>query len=418
MDVQLTPDGKQFLQYIIDLLKPTIAREALPGIAQSIIQESIRYAPTRSLNRECIQAGYRSLSVTQYPLTFKLSGASGLNHAILTAILNQHGFIPAESEIGFLMLEYNPGTSKFTREHTLLQCVIKNLLAETKRLITNKELLYTSMLAEDPGVTTLAPTRKLTPELQLKAGEVLIVRPVGPMACCGRGISVVTTNSELQQARLLVKPYASAIVSTYIQNPLLWFGRKFHIRMYLLIRAASVQVPYHYALWSRGKILTALLPYSNQDWNNKSIHDTHGDTTPHNLWFPENLPDITRRQEIYDKMMQSINVVGRIMQKNVTMYTESIHAFEVFGCDFLVTDTYDVILMEINDHVGFKSLREPDVYTQNPLTATFYRDGRYTYDDFAFDYYNWIYSLGIHPVYFPHRPPPVLPDFGITVPSI
>lgn len=345
--------------------------------------------------------------------------------------------------LGIVFLEYNPGTSKFTKADTLLRCVIKNLLADTKQVIVNKELLYGAMLAENPAVTarTMAATRKLTPdvrigmgklntweELKPLLGEVAIVRPVGAMACCGRGISVVTNQSELNQARLLVKPYPSAIISTYIQNPLLWHGRKFHIRMYLLIRAGTPSIPYHYELWTRGKILTALLPYqhgswdqrsrlggsetTSHSWNNKHIHDTHSDTTPHNLWFPEDLPDINRRQEIYAKMMESVDVVGSIMRKNVTMYPESIYAYEVFGCDFLVTDSYAVYLLEINDHVGFKPVREPPVYTHNELT-TYYRDGRYTYDDFSFDYYTWVASLGILPIYFPQTPIPNTPSFGI-----
>jgi hypothetical protein len=422
-EYKFTPDGQQKLQYIIEILKGHLSRESLQATAQQIILESVRYGSIidgiRFLNADSISAGYRSLSTSSYPLTFKFSGASGLNHAILASILNHYGFIEATdpSAIGFLMLEFNMGTSKFTREHTLLQCVIKNLLADTKKLITNKEMLYTSMYNENPMVTisTMAATRKLTPELKVQPGEVLIVRPVGPMACCGRGISIVTNDIELNQARSVVQPYQSAIASTYIQNPLLWNGRKFHIRMYLLIRAGSLTLPYHYELWTRGRILTALLPYQNKDWKNKKIHDTHGGTTPHNLWFPEDLPDITRRQEIYDKMRQSIDVVGRIMQKNITMYTESIHAFEVFGCDFLITEDYQAILMEINDHVGFTLQKEPTHYTDNDLSRSFYRDGRYTYDDFGYDYYNWIYALGIHPVYFPQIPPPSLPTFGISI---
>ena len=65
-----------------------------------------------------------------------------------------------------------------------------------------------------------------------------------------------------------------------ITNPMLWQNRKFH-----------------WSFWNRGKIFTAAEHYNENPatFRDSRIHDTHGKTTPCDIYFPEDL-DLTPTQ--------------------------------------------------------------------------------------------------------------------------
>ena len=79
-----------------------------------------------------------------------------------------------------------------------------------------------------------------------------------------------------------------------ITNPMLWQNRKFHIRAYILI---SLHNGFHWSFWNRGKIFTAAEHYNENPatFRDSRIHDTHGKTTPCDIYFPEDL-DLTPTQ--------------------------------------------------------------------------------------------------------------------------
>lgn len=376
------------------------------ALALILITETIRYTPITQniylLEAPGIQAAYRSLVTTAYPATFKFSGNSGLSHQFLAELLTNQGFIesPSDEEIGFLSLEWEPKTSKYNPRDVKLPAIIRSILGTTKSKITDKEQLYFNLMALDPEVAGihLARTRQLNEVQSISPGTVQIVRPVGPLACSGRGISLVTNNSELAAAKRKVRTFKSAIISEYIDPPLLWEGRKFHLRMYYLVRAAKRHLPFYSELWTRGTLMTAGLPYQSSNWQNPLIHDTHGKTTPRMLWFPEDLPDPSQGPAIFAQMETIMALVARIMEPSVTIYPESIYGYEVLGCDFMIDASYRVVLLEINDHVG---------YPKDDLGQA----AGYTVAEFGKDYDYWIYERVIRPIYFPNAPPINLPRF-------
>jgi hypothetical protein len=378
----------------------------MKALATVLIEETIRYTPMTMpagiyfLDGPGIQAAYRSLITTAYPASFKFSGNSGLDHHTLGQILHQAGFVAAEpgDEIGVLSLEWEPQTSKYNPADVSLPSIVKSILGSTKTTITNKEHLYFNLVKVGGG-GAMAPTQILKAVHSITPGTVHIVRPVGPMACSGRGISLVTNNAELAAARRKVRPFKSAIISQYIDPPLLWEGRKFHIRMYYLVRAAKRNLPFHAELWSRGSIMTAGLPYKSGDWQNCRIHDTHGKTTPRILWFPEDLPEPHNAPHIFAQMEATMKLVQRALEPSLTIYPESIYAYEVFGCDFMIDASNHVFLLEINDHVGYPS--------ESGSSST----AGYTVSQFGHDYDYWIYDRIIRPIYFPESPPLDLPRF-------
>jgi hypothetical protein len=181
---------------------------------------------------------------------------------------------------------------------------------------------------------------------------VYIVKPAGHGACAGVGVTVVTNDRELEEARfVLSRRFKNIIISEYIQNPLLYEGRKFHLRMYILINSE----PFSWSFWNRGKAMTAKLAYKKGDWTNKLIHDSHGETTPKDIYFPEDILPTNKYEHIYKQMELILGAVAEIVKPNTRCYEESKYCCETFGIDFMITDDYTVKLIEINAEAGYGS---------------------------------------------------------------
>lgn len=276
-----------------------------------------------------------------------------------------------------------------------IRCRIKSLLTNTKKAITNKQSLYVNMARQNPAVTRahMAQTWESRDVREVRPDEPLIVRPVGPGASSGIGVTVVNSVSGLRAVeRELSSKFQSVIASVYIRNPMLWEGRKFHCRMYFLV---CVGPGGHFAthLWNEGKILVAKTEYKDADYGNKDIHDTHADSTPRNLWFPSDLPAGAQPETLLRHMRTVLDSVGEIMRTRAEAYPESDYAFQVFGCDFLPTEDNNIFLLEINNKVGFEPCGVDESW--NAEVGPWTDD----YTEFSRKYYTWIYESAIKPLF-------------------
>jgi hypothetical protein len=203
--------------------------------------------------------------------------------------------------------------------------------------------------------------------------SVYIVKPVGHGACAGVGVTVVTNDRELEDARKeLTKRFKNVIISEYIQNPLLYEGKKFHLRMYILINSE----PFSWSFWDQGKAMTAKLKYKKGDWTNKLIHDSHGETTPKDIYFPEDILPKDKYDYVYKQMKTILGAVSEIIKPYVRCYEESKYCCEVFGIDFMITDDYTVKLIEINAEAGYGSKNEDKT----------------KYKKYCSEYFDWFYK--------------------------
>ena len=141
--------------------------------------------------------------------------------------------------------------------------------------------------------------------------------------------------------------------------------------MYILINSDS-----SWSFWKRGKAMTAKISYKRGDWINKDIHDSHGETTPKDIYFPEDILDKEKYEYIYQQIELILGAAAKIVKPHVKCYEESKNCCEVYGIDFMITDDYTVKLIEINAEAGYGSKNEDKT----------------KYKQYCSEYFDWFYK--------------------------
>lgn len=340
-----------------------------------------------------------------------------INNKIFRQILDENGWTQIEymrtgdyskllnEGLGFI---YITGDCKYNMNIYNIPVYIKNLFEyKSHRQITNKYNLYvlltkylgkdvTNYIAESWKVDKIEELPKKTKD------DVFIVRPIEGYE--GYGIENIKTDKELKRIQQLDKTIKKQItsktadwktskvyskgmmISRYFMNPLLFKGKKFHLRTYLMIKKYVVKdrVNWTWSFFNRGKILTAADEYVNNEWDNKKIHDTHIGTTDDDYYFPEDL-DIMESKKL--EILDSMNYISRIVfniikESNIRTFDEAVNSFEVLGLDFMILDDYSVKILEINNKLGYgvKNQGTPKV------------------EKFTRDFFEWIYKNAIKPI--------------------
>ncbi len=269
-------------------------------------------------------------------------------------------------------------TTATASNSTASNSTASNSTATASNSDTNSNSTATATASSD----TASDTPMTTSNDAMRSKEVYIVKPAGHGACAGVGVTVVTNDRELEEARFtLSKRFKNIIISEYIQNPLLYEGRKFHLRMFILINSE----PFSWSFWNRGKAMTAKLAYKKGDWTNKEIHDSHGETTPKDIYFPEDILPKDKYNHVYQQIELILGAVAEIVKPNTRCYEESEYCCEIFGIDFMITDDYIVKLIEINAEAGYGSKNKDKT----------------KYKTYCSAYFDWFYKESLIPLLFP-----------------
>ena len=305
---------------------------------------------------------------------------AGLDYSTLRDNLNNIGIYETKQQTSkplFLWLEQLDNNT-FDKKYYNTKCFIMNnlsdktIISDKKTIISDKYKLYINFKKQYPNecekymasswnfITFLKDTNKIN-EINkiLKTHEntqqpVYIVRPVGKGAFSGKDIFIVYNIKTLHQAKQIIGKYENIIISEYITNPMLYNLRKFHLRTYFLV--SIINGKYKTFFYELYELFTAAKPYNNDDYTDKDVHDTHFKSTPLDIQCPDDLEPSIRdifNKNIYPKMKKCMLYISKLMENHTTPYPQAKNAFEIFGCDFLVKDNYDVVLMEINDKTGF-----------------------------------------------------------------
>ena len=256
--------------------------------------------------------------------------------------------------------------SKYYNTPTLLM----NILDDEKEVITNKSNLYENFYKKFPSICNkyMAKTwniKKFNSKMFISkdgVNNVFIVRPVGIGAFSGVGIEVVSSFKDLTMVRRkLEKKFPTIIVSEYITNPMLWEGKKFHLRTYLLAKIINgILTTYFYDFY---EVFTAEKPYIANNWHDMDIHDTHLKSVGKYIVGPIDFDTYTRKlfnTKIWPAMADCMKYVSKLLEKHAKPFQNSENAFEVLGCDFMITNVHKVKLLEVNARTGLSMQDFPD----------------------------------------------------------
>jgi hypothetical protein len=251
-----------------------------------------------------------------------------------------------------------------------------NLFFYLKKLYPNN---YTNFIADS---FLLSPTTKYTP------GKIYIARPVYEInpntgkkkiiAFSGRDIIYITNPETLAAAKRLIGKYDNVLISDYISNPLLFKGRKFHLRVYLIITYINSVVKTHF--FSDSYIWTAAKPFVLDKFDDKAIHDTHYKSTDDDYLFSsdfntENMGrDITTemKTKLQEDMQSIMDKVSKVLQygdTGVKIYNNHKNGFQIEGIDIMINDKMQPILIECNNKPGFSYRTNKGAELQKRLFA-------------------------------------------------
>lgn len=332
--------------------------KAFESIGFTKLKEITIPGSTKLYYRYKYQGGNKVKGLTKMK-TYLISGNAGLNQRPLIKEFTKRKYSKAAGDyVGVVWIEYQ--NLKYDKSTNSIHSDLKGLLNNKKNLV-DKRRLYIKNSTNMAKCWDVTESSKLS---DLSDNGIFIVKPIGGFS--GRDISVVSTEKEYTNAKKLVSRYNGAIVCEYIKNPMLIGGKKFHLRMYLLV----VTPPFEYSIFRRGKIFTAKNQFNLNELS-KDVHDTHMASTEGNMYFPEDFPEQSMVTRVQSEVERILGEAAKSVSNELSSYPESKQGFEIFGCDLMVTEDGKVVLLEINDKVGMDGNKGGD------------------YDIFSEDYYKW-----------------------------
>lgn len=244
---------------------------------------------------------------------------------------------------------YRDGKNLKNRSLEKINSQITNIVIKGKNGIYAKDQLYDIFMKYDKKLCekymmpqyniTINTYKKITSEMF--GNKIWILKAV--QSNSGKDVHVITKYSDyisfFNKKQILVE----WVLVEYIDNPLLIFDRKAHFRINLLIHH---EASFYQTRW---EIMTAAAKYSQSDYQNKEIHDTHQSTSIPDLYYPDGF-DIYKPEDLDNIKKQIIELFYHLsqMMQGMKCYSETKDCFEIFGVDVMITNDFKVKLIEIN----------------------------------------------------------------------
>uniref|UniRef100_A0A6C0HN22 Tubulin-tyrosine ligase n=1 Tax=viral metagenome TaxID=1070528 RepID=A0A6C0HN22_9ZZZZ len=267
-----------------------------------------------------------------------------------------------------------------------IKCNMINIINSSKlKSISDKRALYTNMHLYCPKICSkhMANTFKINDfnkyiglDTTSNTTSYYILRPIDSYS--GIDILYISSKAELADAieyykktkNYKGKKYGTDVIaSTYIINPLLFKGYKFHLRMYYLI--SFINGKFNSFLYDNyGKILTAGRPYDIKKPFTKEVHDTHVKYSSEDNSFPKDFNENTISENyvspnhIIKQMQDILKGVSIILKKTKGqwLFENQQHGFQFLGIDFMIDTNGCVFLIECNTSPGFNYSNSANSY--------------------------------------------------------
>ena len=195
-------------------------------------------------------------------------------------------------------------------------------------------------------------------------GSIWIVKP-GEYTNRGIGITVCKS---LEQVVNAINFYDSEyerthIIQKYIENPLLYKGRKFDIRCYAVITSFHGNLQCY--SYKEGYLRTSSAEYSVNNVDNKYVHLTNDAVQKYSSNYGKheagNKLSYAEFQEYLNKNYEGVDFYKIVLPQIKDMIRDSVlatylkldderkmHSFEILGYDFLIDSNFKVWLIEVN----------------------------------------------------------------------
>ena len=187
----------------------------------------------------------------------------------------------------------------------------------------------------------------------------------------GNNIFRINNNHYLNST---IKEYNSSVkceyimIQKYLEKPLLYQGRKFDIRIWVMFMTNRENEVY---IFKEGHLKATSLKY-NPDSNDIYVHLTNYSVQKHNINFSKieignEIPfyefqkelDLKKsgknfRKDIYPKIVRIIRLTGGAAAQGKMNFMGVKNCFEIFGYDFILDENYKPYLLEINTNPGLE----------------------------------------------------------------
>lgn len=259
-----------------------------------------------------------------------------------------------DKNVTLLYLDYRNITDrKFWSYHSK----IKNLIGEDKKDFTDKKnlhyfvqkrfMLYTYPYTIGENLDSF--------KNRFKKDKKYILKPAKGWG--GIGINIVENYQELIDFFNVgvkkidfrgIKERKNWVIQEYLENPMLYENRKFHLRVYFLILDTEL---YYF---SRYLIITGTNEYNKKDFKDEKVHIVHYKADSiRNRIFPEDFKEKKYIEDIENK----VDLLFRNVKKNIKLpmrcYPEDDNCYEIFAADIMLTKNGELKVLEFNHHVGY-----------------------------------------------------------------
>ena len=158
------------------------------------------------------------------------------------------------------------------------------------------------------------------------------------------------------------------MIQKYLEKPLLYQGRKFDIRMWIMFMTNRENDVY---IFKEGHLKATSLKY-NPDSNDLFVHLTNYSVQKHNIHFSKieignEIPfyefqrELDRKKtginfikDIYPKIVRIVRLTGGAAIQGKMNFMNIKNCFEIFGYDFILDENYKPYLLEINTNPGLE----------------------------------------------------------------
>lgn len=172
-------------------------------------------------------------------------------------------------------------------------------------------------------------------------------------------IIICETNDDFEFYKHIINDYDYIVSQDYILNPHLFNKKKYHVRIYFLITIID-NIFNSYTI-KYGKIVVARDNYpltdcdtnnnNNNNYKNVYQHLSKYIFNDNEYEFPNDLNnDLNQNiiENIWKKIQDILVKLSVILSDNIYQHKNTKHSFHLFGLDFIITDDYDVKLLEVN----------------------------------------------------------------------